>query len=113
VDRRIRFTNFYEHPEDSRFYVYEFFHEYIADYFEELLVSRGVTFERHFAVDSDPQVYLFGIAKSYLSESNKCNYLTHAHFRKPLIANVWLKWATLIITLGLVALALVGYLQSR
>lgn len=93
--------------------VYEFFHEPHADHFEELLKGRQVDYERHLDEEGEEPITLFGIEKRYVDVADNCNYLTHAKFRKPMIPYKGLKWAMLIITIGMVTLALIGYFKSQ
>ena len=86
---RLRFTNFYEHHEDTRFMVYEFFQNEHADYFEALLKDRKVDFERFLDDSNARKVILFGIDKRYMDKRDQSNYLTHAHFRNHILQNRW------------------------
>ena len=113
MGRRIRFTNNYEHRSDSRYMVYEFFHAEHADHFEKMLVDRQVEFERHFDEGESPPVTLFGIEKRFMDKADKCNYLTHAKFRKPLIRNSALRWLLLIVVGAMIAIAFIGYFKSQ
>lgn len=113
MGRRIRFTNNYEHQSDSRYMVYEFFHLEHADHFEQMLIDRQVEFERHFDEEESPPITLFGIQKRYVDLADKCNYLTHAKYRKPLIRNSGLKWLMLIVVGSMITIALIGYFKSR
>ena len=111
--QRLKFTNFYVHESDERYIVYEFGIEERADYFESLLKDREVIYERHLETESDQPIILFGIHKRYRQESDRCNYLTNAKFRGPLIPNLFARYALLIVTFGLILLAIIGYFVSR
>ncbi|NNE55546.1 MAG: hypothetical protein HKN32_05970 [Flavobacteriales bacterium] len=113
MGKRLRFTNFFEHQGDSRYLVYEFFHEHIADHFEALLQERNVEFERFLDEENDPPITLFGVNKRFRTQSDQCNYLTHAHFRNPMIGNSWLRWGLVIFGIALVTFALIGYILSK
>ena len=113
MDGVVRITNYFEHPENSRYMVYSFFLEEHADYFQSLLEDRQVPFERHLETEGKRDQILFGVEKRFLKESNRCNFLTHAHFRSPLIKSKWLGLIMIVITFSVVLLALIGYLKTR
>lgn len=113
MGRGLRFTNNYEHRSDTRFMVYEFYHLEHADHFEHMLHDRQVEFERHFDEEEDPPLTLFGIEKRYVDVADKCNYLTHAKFRKPLIRNSALRWLLLLVVGAVITIAFIGYFKSR
>lgn len=109
----MKLTNYYEHKGDSRYMVYEFYVDERADHFEKLLIERRVEYERFFDEDASPPVVLFGVNKRFQTQGNESNFLTHAHFRSPMIRNKFARYALLIITIGMVALALYGYFVTR
>lgn len=93
--------------------MYEFFHEEHADYFQALLEDRHVEFERHLDEDGSRPITLFGIHKRFRKDSDSCNYLTHAKFRNPMIANKMWRWGLVLFGIGIVLFALIGYLKSQ
>lgn len=109
----MRFTNYYEHSSDTRFMVYEFYVVERADYFERLLTDRQVEYERYLDTDTTPHKTLFGVNKRFLKVSNNCNFLTHAHYRSPLIPNKIMQWVLLLFMAFIIALAVVGWLKTR
>ena len=108
----MRLTNYYEHPGDNRYYVFEFSTDDLANEFEALLVSRSVVFERHFDGE-DSQNVLFGIHRDRLRDAMWCNNMVYAKHRKPFISNTFFRWFVLLFTTALVALAVMGYLKNR
>lgn len=100
-------TNYHEYKYDNRYMVYEFTTEEHADHFASLLKDRDVSFERHL----EEEKILFGVEKRYRNQSDKCNFLTHAAFRKPMIRNKAARYVLLIVTLLFIALGIVSYLM--
>ncbi len=107
----LRITNYFVHPVDNRYMVFVFRQKLYADYFEELLKKENITFERHFE-EQDREI-LFGVHKRFQRKALNANFLTHAKFRKPFISNRLVKYSLLIITFGMIALAIVGYIRTR
>lgn len=108
----MRLTNYYEHPGDNRYYVFEFPTDDYANEFEALLVSRKVAFERHFDAEASRNV-LFGIHRDFFKDALWCNNILYAKHRKPFISNSVFRWFVLLFTAGLITLAIVGYLKTR
>lgn len=100
-------TNYREYEYDNRYVVYDFRSEEHADHFEGLLRERDVLFERHL----EDELIRFGIEKRFRNAADKCNFLTHAAFRKPLIGNAVLKWVLLIVTGAVIALGIISYFK--
>jgi hypothetical protein len=100
-------TNYREYKYDNRYMVYEFSSEEHADHFASLLNERDVIFERHL----EDEKILFGVEKRYRSQSDKCNFLTHAAFRKPMIPNKVARFVLLIVTLLFIALGILSYFK--
>ena len=109
--RTMRIVNYYDHEGDNRYVVYEYHKVEHADYFQELLESKNVVFERH--MDEEKDRILFGVSKRFRKDSSYCNNMTHARFRKPFIKNSILKYALLVLTFGAITLGIIGYFKSR
>lgn len=108
----MRFTNYFDHPADNRYTVYQYHLTEHADYFEELLRDRDVPFERFLDTESGDPKILFGIKKTFYSEAMYCNNMCHAKYRKPFIPVKWLRYALLIFVFGMIGLAIWGFIRS-
>lgn len=106
----VRFTNYFEHPSDNRYLIFAYKEKLHADFFEKLLDEEKIEYERYF--EEEDQEFLFGIAKRYQDKAINCNFLTHAKYRNPMIRSSFLKYALLIITFGIISIALIGYLKE-
>lgn len=103
-------TNFDDHPGDNRYYVFKYRLDEHADEFATLLQEKNVVYERFY--DEDNDMTLFGIAKTFSKEAIWCNNIVHGRHRKPFISIGILRWALLIVTAGMILLALIGYFKS-
>lgn len=107
----LRITNYFVHAGDNRYMVFVFKQEQFANHFEDLLKQENIDFERHF--DEQEHEYLFAVHKRFQRKALNANFLTHAKYRKPFISNRWVKYSLLIVTLGMIVLAIVGYIRTR
>ena len=111
--RGIRLTNYYLHPGDNRYMVFEYREEEHASYFKSKLEREGIPYEDHLEAHDDAEKWMFGVHVNYKSKAEKANFLCHAHFRKPMIGNKVVAWSLLVFTASFVILALIGYLKTR
>lgn len=103
--------NYYEHPGDNRYYVFEIRGVEKCIIFEDYLDEFSVSFEK--MVEEDGEKTLYGVKKPDFSKALKANNLTEAKFRKPMIEVPALRYAFVIIVFAIVGLALAGYIISN
>lgn len=109
----MRWTNWYEHPGDNRYQVFEFRSTALADEYQADLEAAGVEFERApVEEDGDGTVERFGIHKRHFQAALRANHLLHGRHRRPFIPNALLRWAMLIITAATLGLAVMGWMSS-
>lgn len=108
----MRLTNYYEHPGDNRYYVFEFATDELANEFEQYLQQRQVIFERHFDEEASKN-FMFGVSRDRLRDAMWCNNMVYAKHRQPFISNTFFKWSILLITGTFIALAIIGYLKTH
>lgn len=101
----MRFTNYFLHPGDNRYYVFTFNEPALADRYESDLKSAEIPYERH--------EMKFGVPRTHFREALKLNHLIAADTRSPFIPHNGLKWAMLIITGAVLLLAITGALTSK
>ncbi len=109
----MRIVNFYEHPGDNRYTIFQYGLEEHADHFQMLLEERKIPFERYLDEEQDPAVTLFGIENVHRGNAENCNYLCHAKYRRRMIPNRFLGVLMVIVTGLFVLLAIIGYLKTR
>lgn len=100
--------NFWDHPTNFNYTVFTFKAKEQADYFEELLLENQIWFEKHV---EDTQSY-FGVRNSDKKKATNLNYLTFAKFRTFMIPHKGLRYLMVAFGLGILMLALIGYLLS-
>ena len=101
----MRWTNYFLHPADNRYYVFTFKEEEHAKRFEQSLIYHDIPHER-----SELE---FGVPRTHFNEALKQNHLLHADIRKPFIENKGLRWTMLIVTGAMLLLAIVGAFSSK
>jgi len=101
----MRWTNYFIHPADNRYYVFTFNEDAHAERFELALKEEEIPFER-----SENE---FGVPRTYFNEALRQNHLLHAEIRKPFIENKGLRWTMLILTAAVLLLAIVGAITSK
>ena len=101
----MRWTNYFLHPSDNRYYVFTFREEKHAKRFERSLMEDNIPYERNERE--------FGVPRTHFNEALKHNHLLYADIRKPFIENRGLRWTMLIITGAMLFLAIVGAFSSK
>lgn len=104
----MRWTNYFIHPGDNRYYVFSFQETAHAEEYEEMLRTAEVPFERH----EEGEQWLFGVPRTHFREALRCNHLVHAHHRTKFIPVAGLRYALLLITGAVLVVALVGALSA-
>lgn len=110
MSRQFQFGNFQEHPTNHNIQVYFFQEKAHAEHFEKLLNEQHISFETQF--DPEEGKHYYGIHKRDDKTARKLNYLVSAKFRKPFISNTPAKYLLLVISLGAIALGIIGYIKS-
>lgn len=105
----MRWTNYFIHPGDNRYYVFSFQEEEHAHAFELRLSKESIPFERHLEKDE----HLFGVHRSHFKKALNANHLVYAKYRTKFIPVRGLRNAMLIVTLGSLILALIGFFSTQ
>ena len=104
----MRWTNYFIHPGDNRYYVFSFREDEHANDFEQRLNNAQIPFERH----REDTEWLFGVARAYFKQALNANHLVYAQYRTKFIPVRGLRNAMLVVTLGAIVLALIGFFTS-
>ncbi len=107
----INLMNYYEHPGDNRYYVFEIRGVEKSMIFESYLDEFGVNFEK--MVEEEGDKTLYGVLKLNFSKALKANNLTESQFRKPMIELPALRYGLVIFMFLVVGLAIAGYIISN
>jgi hypothetical protein len=101
----MRWTNYFLHPADNRYYVFTFTEEEHALRFETSLKKDEIPYERN--------EMEFGVPRTHFNEALRHNHLLYADIREPFLANKGLRWSVLILTGAVLLLAIVGAMSSK
>lgn len=102
-------VNYVRHPSDPSYVVFRFADAHRAEQFEKELKAQKIWFEKG-EEDSKSRTYtLFGIHKKHFDKAQRINFMVEAKNRKFLIHNKVFRYALLLISIGTVVLAFVGY----
>jgi hypothetical protein len=106
-------VNYVQHPKNPNYIVYRFSDQKRAASFEQELLTAKIWFEKAEEERRNGMVTLYGIHKHDYKKTTRINYLVEAKHKKPLIPWKGLRYASVLIMLTLIAIALVGYLKNQ
>jgi len=107
----INLTNYSDHPVRVGYTVFKFYEKERAVYFKTLLEKDNIWFESS-EENEEQYIHFFGIRKADHKKALHKNYLVSAKYRKRIIANRYLGWAIIIISMLLITLAIVGAIKT-
>ena len=108
----MRLVNWYPHPADNRYQVFEFRSRELAKEFARDLEREGIVAERGERQEEGDTVALFGVHRDQFKAALRVNHLLHGRHRRPFIAHRGLRWAMLLITALAVGLGVMGWMKS-
>lgn len=108
----IRLQNYYEHPSQRSFMVYEFAKEEAGIYFEQMLINANIPYEKGTEERRGINYHLFGVHKKHKISVEKINTDTLIKHKTSFLPDRGLQWFTFAFTLAILALAIIGYLKS-
>jgi hypothetical protein len=119
-------VNYKDHPADNRYKVFNFNTKTEADYFEQMLIEKGVWFEKDEEEVEDKAVinlvpsegkmmtmYLFAVNQKDFDKAQKANYLVSAKYRKPTINNKYLRIGLLVFFFFVLTLGIISYFKTQ
>lgn len=106
-----KLTNYQDHPTHKYYKVFTFKNIEQGNYFESLLIESKIDYERFLDEEEEEPRLFFGVRNPDFEAALKLNYMANARYRRPFITSTLLKYALLIFTFGVLALALIGYLS--
>lgn len=111
----INLMNYYEHPGDNRYYIFEYRKVEKSINFETLLDDYSIDFEKFIEEETEDKVWkaLYAISKKDFNMALRANNLTEAKYRTPIIGNVFVRYMFVILMVGLIGLSIYGYLKSN
>lgn len=106
-----KIKNYSVHPSQKNYWVFYFSNDEMAKTFEELLDSNEIEFEKDINDDLVKRT-LFGIHKKYMGQALRLNNIAIGKHRYPFIKDPILKYVIIILSIGLIILAIVGYFKN-
>ena len=107
----IRLQNFYDHPTQKQYTVFQFHRMEMADFFEAQLQTAGIEYEKA-TEDGLPRKFLFGVHKRNIQEARTINNLTMGKFRSKFIPNRYFRIFMLLLTFTVITLGLLGFIHE-
>ena len=102
-------VNYVRHPSDPNYVVFRFVDKVRADQFEIELTNKKIWFERGEEHSKVKLYYLFGIKKRDFDAVQSINFTVEGKNRTFLMANRYFRWSVLLLSIGMVSLAITGY----
>ena len=102
-------VNYVRHPSDPNFVVFRFADKNRADQFEIELSNKKIWFERGEEQSKVKLYYLFGVNKRDFDAVQSINFTVEGRNRSFLMPNRYFRWAVLLLSIGMVTLAIIGY----
>jgi len=113
MESLIQLKNYRPHPSDTRYMVFVY-HDYrMACAFEDGLTGKGLFFEKDVSEAGANKKWLYAVRKYDLKEAVNCNNLAVGQYRKPFISDPILRYTVIAVSLGLIALAIIGFIKSN
>jgi hypothetical protein len=109
----LNITNQQPHPDQKGYEIYYFRTPEQANHFEELLKEKGLFYERGIQGQGQSAVHLFGVKSKDIEKIDPLNYLALGRYRKPMIPDKNARIVVVIIGLGLLLFALIGFVLSN
>jgi len=106
-------VNYVQHPSNSKYVVFRFADEGRSNSFEEMLTSSKIWFEKSSDFKREKEYFLLGIHKNDFKKAEKINYLVEAKHKKPFIPFKILRYTVMLISAGILTIAVLGYCNSR
>tara|TARA_B100000767_G_scaffold49762_1_gene44807 strand:+ start:1557 stop:1895 length:339 start_codon:yes stop_codon:yes gene_type:complete len=111
----INLMNYYEHPGDNRYYVFEYRSIEKSMNFEALLEKYVIEYEKLLEPETEDTIWMckYAISKSRFKDALRAHNLTESKYRNPMIGNKYVRYGFVIFMISLVSLAFIGYLKSK
>ena len=111
VENLFNLTNYRDHP-DNKDYVVFFFYNFEQGHFFQHLLNQNNLEHELFIEEEEKPIMLFGIRRRHFKQALDLSNLSYVKFKKPFIANKWIRFAVLGFTVAMVLIAIIGYFIS-
>lgn len=106
-------VNYVQHPSNPEYIVYRFVDPERAASFEKELEAQSIWFEKDLENKRQKEYTLFGIHNRDFKRTDKINFKVEGKHKKPLIPFKGFRYFILLLGLGLLTLAIVGYCKQQ
>ncbi|NNK80153.1 MAG: hypothetical protein HKO93_01535 [Flavobacteriales bacterium] len=112
MESLIQLNNYRPHPTDSKYMIF-IYHDYkMACTFEDGLVESDLFFEKDVTENGPNKRWLYAVKKRDFQAVKKWNNIAIGTHRKPFISDPILRYVVIAISVGVMALAFIGFLKS-
>ena len=106
-------VNYVQHPSNPEYIVYRFVDPERAASFEKELEDQSIWFEKDIENKREKEYILFGVHSRDFKRTDKINFKVEGKHKKPLIPFKGFRYFILILGLGLLILAIIGYCKQQ
>ncbi|MFT6500833.1 MAG: hypothetical protein ACJASQ_000943 [Crocinitomicaceae bacterium] len=106
-------VNYVQHPSNPEYIVYRFVDPERAASFEKELEAQSIWFEKDIENKREKEYILFGVHSRDFKRTDKINFKVEGKHKKPLIPFKGFRYFILIVGLGLLTLAIIGYCKQQ
>ena len=106
-------VNYVQHPSNQHYIVYRFVDPERAASFEEELKAGNIWFEKDIERKREKEYTLFGIHKRDFRLTDKINFRVEGKHKKPLIPYKGFRYFVILLGLGILTLAIIGYCKQQ
>lgn len=106
-------VNYVQHPSNPEYIVYRFVDPERAASFEKELEDQSIWFEKDIENKREKEYILFGVHSRDFKRTDKINFKVEGKHKKPLIPFKGFRYFILILGLGLLTLATIGYCKQQ
>jgi hypothetical protein len=106
-------VNYVRHPSNSNYIVFRIQDEARAMSFETALKEQEIWYEKETEPKGKRLFHLFGIHKNDFKKVEQINYHVESKHKKPLIPTKGLRYTVVILGMGMLLLAIIGYCKQQ
>ena len=106
-------VNYVQHPTNQNYIVYRFVDPERAATFEKELTAATIWFEKDLESKRQKEYTLYGVHKNDFKRTDKINFKVEGIHKKPLIPFKGFRYFIVLLGLGLITLAIIGYCKQQ
>lgn len=113
LEEQFNFTNKLKHPTNFNKIVFRHYRQDQAQYFAQLLTEADIEFETQIDEEDQRKPHYFGVSRKFEKRVDKLNYLALGKGREKFIRQAPVRWFLILISMGLLIMAIIGaYLSA-